>query len=58
MEMFQVRADGMMNGFMLLNDIEGRDKADGQIYSFCQVDPFIDDGRAIYDENIANGEEC
>jgi len=44
-EMARVLTDGMVAGFMLWNDIEGRYGLDRQIYCFCQVvDPLIDAG--------------
>jgi hypothetical protein len=49
-EMARVLNDGMVAGFMLWNDIEGRYNMDRQIYCFCQVtDPLIDAGWFVSD---------
>ena len=50
-EMTRVLGDGMVAGFMLWNDIEGRYNLDRQIYSFCQTaDPLIESGWSVCDE--------
>jgi hypothetical protein len=50
-EMTRVLGDGMVAGFMLWNDIEGRYNLDRQIYSFCRTaDPLIESGWSVCDE--------
>ena len=50
-EMARVLGDGMVPGFMLRNDIEGRYNLDRQIYSFCQTaDCLIESGWSVFAE--------
>ena len=50
-KMTHVLGDGIVAGFMLWNDIEGRYNLDRQIYSFCQTtDPLIESGWSVCDE--------